>query len=95
MGDVQGPEKVNDTCMKTMHAGTMDRGFTLYLFPYFFHLSFSAVFRVFYVFFGLQFSILASPCGNSFIFQKFAVCHFFCTSGIWDFHLLPAVGVVT
>jgi hypothetical protein len=31
MGDVQGPEKVNDTCMKTMHAGTMDRGFTVYM----------------------------------------------------------------
>jgi hypothetical protein len=28
MGDVQGPEKVNNTCMKTMHAGTMDRGFS-------------------------------------------------------------------
>jgi hypothetical protein len=27
MGDVQGPEKVNDTCVITMHAGTMDRGF--------------------------------------------------------------------
>jgi hypothetical protein len=34
MGDVQGPEKVNDTCVKTMHAGTMDRGFTLLLSPY-------------------------------------------------------------
>jgi hypothetical protein len=30
MGDVQGPEKVNDTCVKTMHAGMMDRGFTVY-----------------------------------------------------------------
>jgi hypothetical protein len=29
MGDVQRPEKVNDTCMKTMHAGMMDRGFTV------------------------------------------------------------------
>jgi hypothetical protein len=28
--DVQGPEKVNDTCMKTMYAGMMDRGFTVY-----------------------------------------------------------------
>jgi hypothetical protein len=26
MGDVQGPEKVNDTCVKTKHAGRMDRG---------------------------------------------------------------------
>jgi hypothetical protein len=29
MGNVQGPEKVNDTCLKTMHVGTMDRGFTV------------------------------------------------------------------
>jgi hypothetical protein len=29
MGNVQGPEKVNDMYMKTMHVGTMDRGFTL------------------------------------------------------------------
>jgi hypothetical protein len=29
MCDVQGPEKVTDICMKTMHAGTMDRGFTV------------------------------------------------------------------
>jgi len=29
MGDVQGPKKVNDTCMKTMHGGMMDRGFTV------------------------------------------------------------------
>jgi hypothetical protein len=29
MGDVQGPEKVNDTSMK-MHAEMMDRGFTVY-----------------------------------------------------------------
>jgi hypothetical protein len=29
MGDVQGPEKVNDTCVTTMHAGMMDRGFTV------------------------------------------------------------------
>jgi hypothetical protein len=27
-GDVQGPQKVNNTCMKTTHVGTMDRGFT-------------------------------------------------------------------
>jgi hypothetical protein len=27
MDDVQGLEEVKDTCMKTMHAGTMDRGF--------------------------------------------------------------------
>jgi hypothetical protein len=33
MGDVQGPEKVTDTRMKTMHAGIMGRGFTVYLFP--------------------------------------------------------------
>jgi hypothetical protein len=30
MLDVQEPEKVNDTCVKTMHTGTMDRGFTVY-----------------------------------------------------------------
>jgi hypothetical protein len=30
MGDAQGPEKVNDTCMKTMHVGTVDRGFTVF-----------------------------------------------------------------
>jgi hypothetical protein len=29
MSDVQGPEKVNDICMKTLHVGTMDRGFIL------------------------------------------------------------------
>jgi hypothetical protein len=29
MGDVQGPEKLNDTCVKTMHMGTMARGFTV------------------------------------------------------------------
>jgi hypothetical protein len=29
MGDVQGPEKVNDTFVETMHAGTMDRRFTV------------------------------------------------------------------
>jgi hypothetical protein len=27
--DVQGPEKVNDTCEKTMHAGTLDSGITV------------------------------------------------------------------
>jgi hypothetical protein len=27
MGDVQGPEKVNDACMKTVCVGTVDRGF--------------------------------------------------------------------
>jgi hypothetical protein len=27
MDNVQGLEKVNDTCMKTMHVGTTDRGF--------------------------------------------------------------------
>jgi hypothetical protein len=26
-GNVLGPEKVDNTCMKTMHAGTMDRSF--------------------------------------------------------------------
>jgi hypothetical protein len=31
MGDVQGPEKVNDTCAETMHMGTIDRGFTVAL----------------------------------------------------------------
>jgi hypothetical protein len=29
MSDAQGPEKVNDICMKTLHVGTMDRGFVL------------------------------------------------------------------
>jgi hypothetical protein len=29
MGDVQGHKKVNDTCMKTMHTGTTDRGFAV------------------------------------------------------------------
>jgi hypothetical protein len=29
MGDVKGQEKVNNTCVKTMHAGKMDRGFTV------------------------------------------------------------------
>jgi Tfp pilus assembly protein PilX len=38
MCDVQGPEKVNDTCMKTMHVGTMDRGFTLYLYLFIIYL---------------------------------------------------------
>jgi hypothetical protein len=28
MFGVHGAEKVNDTCMKTMHAGSKDRGFT-------------------------------------------------------------------
>jgi hypothetical protein len=28
VADVQGPEKMNHTCMKTMHAGMMNRGFT-------------------------------------------------------------------
>jgi hypothetical protein len=31
MEDVQGPEKVNDTWVKTMYMGTMDRGFTVCL----------------------------------------------------------------
>jgi hypothetical protein len=29
IGDVQGARKVNDTCMKLVHAGTMYRGFTV------------------------------------------------------------------
>jgi len=29
MGDVQGPQKVNDTYVKTMHAGLTDRSFTV------------------------------------------------------------------
>jgi hypothetical protein len=29
MGDVEGSEKVTDTCMKTVPAGTMDRDFTV------------------------------------------------------------------
>jgi hypothetical protein len=31
MGDVQGPEKVNDPCVKTLHAGTMDRGYIVFM----------------------------------------------------------------
>jgi hypothetical protein len=30
MGRAQGLEKVNDTCVKIMLVGTMDRGFTIY-----------------------------------------------------------------
>jgi hypothetical protein len=37
MGDVQGPEKVNDTCLKTTHVGTLDRG--LYLLQVHLYLS--------------------------------------------------------
>jgi hypothetical protein len=29
MGVVSRPEKMNDTCMKTMYTGTMDRDFTV------------------------------------------------------------------
>jgi hypothetical protein len=29
MGNVHGPEKVNDTCVKTVRVGAMDRGFTV------------------------------------------------------------------
>jgi hypothetical protein len=29
MGDVQGPEKMNDTCVIAMRVGTMDRGFAV------------------------------------------------------------------
>jgi hypothetical protein len=29
MSNIQGPEKVNDTCVETLLAGTMDRGFTV------------------------------------------------------------------
>jgi hypothetical protein len=29
MGDVQGPERVNDTRVKPLHVGIMDRGFTV------------------------------------------------------------------
>lgn len=29
MGNVQGPEKVNYSCVKTMHVGMIDRGFTV------------------------------------------------------------------
>jgi hypothetical protein len=29
IGNIQGPEKVKDTCVKTVHANTMDRGFTV------------------------------------------------------------------
>jgi hypothetical protein len=31
MGDVQEPEKVKNTCVKTMHVGTMDRGFNVFM----------------------------------------------------------------
>jgi hypothetical protein len=30
MCDIQGPEKVSHTCVNTMHAGMMDRVFTVY-----------------------------------------------------------------
>jgi hypothetical protein len=30
MDNVQEPEEVNDTCVKTMHLGTIDRGFTVH-----------------------------------------------------------------
>jgi hypothetical protein len=33
MGNVQGPDEMNDTCVKTMHAGTMGRGFTVPALP--------------------------------------------------------------
>jgi hypothetical protein len=29
MGNVEQPKKVNDACVRTMHAGTMDKGFTV------------------------------------------------------------------
>jgi hypothetical protein len=29
MDNVQGPEKVNDTCVKKMHVGMMNRGFAV------------------------------------------------------------------
>jgi hypothetical protein len=32
MGIVLGPEKINDTCMKVMHMGMMDRGITVVTF---------------------------------------------------------------
>jgi hypothetical protein len=31
VGEEQGPEKVNDTYLKTLHAGTMARGFTVFV----------------------------------------------------------------
>jgi hypothetical protein len=30
MSDLQGPEKMDDTCGKTGHRGTVDRGFTVF-----------------------------------------------------------------
>jgi hypothetical protein len=30
MGNVQGPEKVNDSCVKTVHAEMIYRGFSVY-----------------------------------------------------------------
>lgn len=37
MGDACGPENVCNTCMKTVHVGSMDRGFTVYVHsPYIF-----------------------------------------------------------
>jgi len=30
MGNIQGPQKVNDTCVNTMNVETMDRGFTVH-----------------------------------------------------------------
>jgi hypothetical protein len=32
MGSVQGLEKMNNACMKTVHVGAMDRGFTVLCF---------------------------------------------------------------
>jgi hypothetical protein len=32
VGDVQEPEKVNGTCMKAVHMGTMGRGFSVIIF---------------------------------------------------------------
>jgi hypothetical protein len=47
VGDVQGPEKVNDTCMKTLHAGMLDSGFTVLInMPYFLIVSHLCCFTI-------------------------------------------------
>jgi hypothetical protein len=38
MGDVQEPEKVNNTCVKTGHAEMMDRRFTVFSTAWLFYI---------------------------------------------------------
>jgi hypothetical protein len=39
MGDVHGPEKVNNTCVKTVHMGTMNTFSLLLVFLYTLHVT--------------------------------------------------------